>query len=108
MNKLSLSLPGFSASPISQPDKLKGEFTNLASLISGLLNISLYIAVFLAFYFFVWGAFAYLLSHGEKENLAKARERIKWALIGLLVTFMAYFLAKFASEIFPSQGGVPF
>lgn len=110
MYKLSLTLPGFSSTPIpiANPDSLKTNFTDLASILSGLLNIALYIAVFLSFYWFVWGAYQYIFSHGEKENLAKARERIKWALIGLLITFMAYFIAKFASEIFPTQGGIPF
>jgi len=102
-----ISLPGFS--PIPGPEKLKPEFINLGSLISSFLNIVFYLAVFLAFYWFVWGAWAYIFAAGEKENLAKARNRIKWALIGLLVTLTAYFIAKYAGEIFPpGKGGIPF
>ncbi|MBI2020449.1 hypothetical protein HYS94_03420 [Candidatus Daviesbacteria bacterium] len=84
-------------------------FTNLADFLSGLLNIAFYIAGFLAFYFLVWGAFQYIMARGNKEELAKARARITWAIVGLFVVFTAYFIAKFASEIFPpGQGGVPF
>lgn len=93
----------FSANPVPK-------FQKLGDLLSVLLEIALFIAAFLAFYWLVWGAWAYLFSEGEKENLQKARERIKWALIGLIVVFMAYFIAKYAGQIFPpgpGRGGLP-
>lgn len=86
----------------------KFEGAKLTDVLSGLLNIALYIAAFLAFYWLVWGAWAYLFSSGKKEELAKARARISWALVGLLVVFMAYFIAKYASEFFPPKGGTSF
>lgn len=107
MNKLALKLPG--GETITGPEKLKPEFVNLGNLISALLQIAFYIAVFLAFYFLIWGAYAYILSSGKKEELAKARSRVTWALVGLLVIVMAYLIAKFASEVFPPGiGGRPF
>lgn len=105
---LALKLPGGNEVPLPKELTDKG-LVDLASIISGLLNITFYIAAFLAFYFLLWGAFQYILAKGNKENLAKARARITWALVGLLVVFLAYFLAKFASEIFPpTKGGLPF
>lgn len=111
--KISLSLPGGQNIPtnpsIPGMDSLKGEFKDLASLLSPLLNIVFYTAVFLAFYFLIWGAFQYILAGGKKEELAKARQRISWALVGLIVVFAAFLIAKFASEIFPpGKGGLPF
>src|SRR3989344_7685316 len=99
MTKLAVQIPGFGDIP--QPAPLGANFPDLGSLLSVFLNIAFYIAAFLAFYFLVWGAFQYILAKGNKENLAKARSRITWALVGLLVVFLAYFLARFASEIFP-------
>lgn len=85
------------------------KFNSLADVLSGLINIFLYIGVFLAFYYLFWGAFAYILAKGDKEGLAKARSKISWALIGLVVIFSAFLIAKFASEIFPpTKGGLPF
>lgn len=85
-----------------------GANANLGVILSGLLKIAFYIATFLAFYWLVWGAWAYLFSSGKKEELAKARARISWALIGLIIIFAAYFIAKYAFEIFPAEGGAPF
>lgn len=104
----------FNCNPVTSPDcpiqRIAGatQFKSLGDVLSGLLNILLFIAVFLTFYWLIWGTFQYILAQGEKEKLARARERIKWAIIGLTVVFLAYFVAKFASEIFPAKGGVPF
>lgn len=108
MKHLALTLPGFSPSPIPAPAGLKGEFVNLASFLSGLLNITFYLATFLAFYWLVWASFQYMMAKGNKEELAKARAKITWALIGLMVIFLAYFIAKFTGEIFLPTGGRPF
>lgn len=104
--KLALVLPGFQR--IEGPVGLKTEFVDLGSLISPLLNIAFYAAILLAFYFLIWGAFQYIMAQGKKEELAKARARITWALVGLFVVLMAYFIAGFVSQIFPpTSGGVP-
>lgn len=106
MKLLSLTLPG-QKEPLPTPENLKpGISSDLGSLLSGLLDIVFYLAVFLAFYWLVWGAFQYMLASGKKEELAKARLRITWAIIGLIVTLLAYFIARFGAEIFPPTRGV--
>lgn len=106
--KIALTLPG--SPPLQNPvPSLKPEFQNLASLLNPIVNIIFYIAIFLAFFWLVWGAFAYIMAGGKKEDLAKARARITWALVGLSLTLLAFFVAKFAGEIFkPTTGGLPF
>ena len=77
--------------------------------ISTVFNVVLFIAVFLAFYWIIWGAFQYIVAQGKKEDLAKARAKITWAVIGLIVVFLAYTIARLASEIFPPmKGQLPF
>lgn len=81
----------------------KFEGAKLAEVLSGLLNIAFYFGAFMAFAWLVWGAFQYILASGKKEELAKARERIKWALIGLMVILTAYLIATFAAQILPTR-----
>ncbi len=85
-----------------------GPDANIGAVLSGLLNIVFYIAIFLTFYWIIWGVFQYILASGKKEELAKARGRITWALIGLLIVISAYLMITFAGEVFPSKGGLPF
>ena len=105
--QLALKLPGENIidNPVINKDV---QITNLAGLITPILNIMFYIAVFLAFYYLVWGAIQYIMAQGKKENLAKARARITWALIGLFVRLLAFFITKFVAEIFKPKGGLPF
>lgn len=108
MTKLALKLPEFGQ--IDNPPGLifSGDTANLGAVLTSLLSIVFYLAAFLAFYWLIWGAFQYIMSQGNKENLAKARAKITWALVGLMVVFMAYFIARFASEVFPPlKGGLP-
>lgn len=108
---LPLALPGFKEGiNVGDVSNFKPNLITLGQLLSGLLNIAFYVAIFLAFYWLVWGAFQYMMASGDKESLAKAREKIKWTLIGLAVIFAAYFLAKYASEILPQKPGglIPF
>jgi TRAP-type C4-dicarboxylate transport system permease small subunit len=51
----------------------------LAAIILSLLNI-------------VWGGFNWLTSEGEKTRIGKARDRIVYSIIGLLVVFLAFFI----------------
>lgn len=106
---IAIKLPG--GNEIPQPKELTDKgFVDLASFLSPLLNITFYVALFLAFFYLVWAAFQYIVAGGKKEELAKARQRINWALVGLIVVFLAFFVAKFAQEIFKDvlKGGLPF
>lgn len=90
--------------------KAPNKITNLGGLVSSFINIMFYAAIFLAFYFLVWGAFAYIMAQGKKEDLAKARDRITWALIGLIIILLSFFIASFVTEILKTniKGGIPF
>src|SRR3989338_11289885 len=101
--KLALKLPG--QNTINPPAGLKNDFKDLSSVISPALEIIFYVATFLAFYYLIWGALMYLLAKGEKEGLAKARAKITWALIGLVVIFLAFMVAKYASIVFTPDKG---
>lgn len=103
---LLIYFPGFGN--IGGPAGLNSDFKNLGSFLSGFYNVAIYIAAFLAFYWLVWGAIQYIMARGNKEELAKARSKILWALVGLAVVIFAYTLARFASEVFPPKGQIPF
>ncbi|MDO8573173.1 MAG: hypothetical protein Q7R77_00285 [Candidatus Daviesbacteria bacterium] len=93
-------------------NKFKFENAKLSAVLSSFLEIAFFLAAFMAFIWLVWGAFAYIMAQGQKENLAKARAKITWAIIGLMIVLMAYFITTFVYEIFKEvldkRGGVPF
>lgn len=90
-------------------DKFKsGNAEGITAIISAGLNIAILIASALTLFWLFWGAFQYILAGGKKEELAKAKSRMSWAVIGLIITMLAFLVAQYASQIFTPQNGVPF
>lgn len=106
MKYLTLTLPG-QTQPLPTPEGLNSNLNTAGGLISGLINIFFSIAIFMAFIYLIWGSFQYILASGKKEELAKARSRITWALVGLVVIFASYLIVKFATELLPRKGFLP-
>lgn len=71
-----------------------------------LLETAFFAAGFMAFFYMVWGAFQYITASGKKDELQKARSKITYAIIGLMVVLLAYFIMRYAaaSEIFMPKG----
>lgn len=105
MDKLALNVPGFSGDTnIPNPDGLQFSGpaqTSLGYVVSQFLNLTFTLALVLTFVWFVWGAYEYLVAQGQKEALASARNRIKWAVIGFVVLILAFLIGNYAPNIFP-------
>jgi hypothetical protein len=41
---------------------------------------------------FVWGAVQMILSGGDKEAIAKGRSKITWAIVGVVLMSLSYFI----------------
>ncbi len=92
-----IDIPGYGS--VTGHQTLKPEFSNLGSLMGNFLNLFFYLAIFLAFFWMVWGAFQYIFAGGDKNSLANARKRIIWAVVGLLITAITYLIAQAVGEI---------
>jgi hypothetical protein len=64
----------------------------LASIIGTALELAVMVAVISCLFMFIWGGFDYLVSEGDKQKVAKARQRLAMAVIGLIVIFMSFFI----------------
>lgn len=71
----------------------------LASVISSLGEVALYVGAFLMFFWAAWGVFDYIRAEGNKEALAKARKRIQWAIVGFIILLLAFFLSNTVQTI---------
>lgn len=75
----------------------EGNFGQIVGLALQLLFI---VAVVVALFFLVWGGIKWILSGGDKSAVEGARNTIVAALVGLAITFLAYFLLTFVIGIF--------
>ena len=77
-----------------QIERPKAGFVTLGNAISNILFLAFAIAALIVLIMLIIGAFEWITSGGDKENVAKARNRIINALIGLAVLAVAFALAN--------------
>ena len=73
----------------------------IRSVIIGVLVIAAVIALF----FLIWGGVKWILSGGDKGKVEAARNTIIAAIIGLIITFLAFFILSFVFQLF-GLGGI--
>ena len=49
--------------------------------------------------YFIWGAFDWIVSGGDKEKIAGARKKMTNAIIGLVLLSLSYFIVGLVGEI---------
>lgn len=64
------------------------------------LNLLMVITVILSLCFMIWAGIQWTTSGGNKEGLQKARQKLIYAIIGLLVVFLAFFIRNFIGQFF--------
>ncbi len=61
----------------------------IGTLFGNAIILFLVVAGLTALVYLLWGAFDWIISGGDKERLVKARQKIRNAVIGLLIIFAA-------------------
>lgn len=64
------------------------------------ITIALVVATLIALGFLIYGGIRWILSGGEKEKVEEARGTIIAALVGLVITFLAFFIINIVFSLF--------
>jgi hypothetical protein len=98
----------FQLAPLFGTIKTPSQLSGVAGLSGGdAISFILNRAVFLFFSFaavafiimFLWGAVQMVISAGDKEAVAKARGKITWAIIGVVLLSLAFFIFEVLEQI---------
>lgn len=82
-----------------------GDFTSFGQVVSELVPAAFSIAAAAVVIYFLWGAFNYLKSGGNKEDVAGARQMITHAIIGFIILMFAFLILQFLlSSLFDITG----
>lgn len=73
---------------------------NLPGVIGTIIIVLFIGAALVALFFLIWGGIKWIMSGGDKGKVETARSTIIAALIGLVITFLAFFLLSFILSIF--------
>ena len=98
MKYLSLNLPGFNE--INAPNGIPtGGFDTVQKVVQVSLTLLFIVAIVLALVFLIWGGIQWTTSGGSKEGIQKARQKLTFAIIGLVVVLLAIFIVSFAGGL---------
>lgn len=71
-----------------------------AGLIQFGIGIFLGIIVIASIFFLLWGGIQWIISEGDKQKVAAARARITYAIIGLIVSLLSFFIISIIGKFF--------
>ncbi len=75
-------------------------YTDLGMMIGTLLQVAIIISGLAAFAFLLLGGFQYVTSGGDKTQAEAARDKITYAIIGMVIIAAAYAGARVIETIF--------
>lgn len=115
MNKLlSLKIPGPSGgvtaedvpAPSGIPTGLRGGFdTSGVAFIQTALNFLFLIASFFALIVFIWAGIQWITSKGDSYKIGKAKSRIRYAIIGLILCALSFLIVNAVAGLFGAPLG---
>lgn len=104
MKLLALTIGG-NGGPTTYPVNLPSQIANLTKLnLQGIVRFGitfvLTIAILLAFFFVVFGGLKWILSQGDKKQLEEAQKTLQFAIIGLIVVLLSFFIVNLIGYAF--------
>lgn len=84
---------------ITPPSQGVPPTTPVGTVITNALTIVFVVAALLVLFMLIIGAFQWITSGGDKENVGHARARITHALIGLAILALAFLIVKVVGQI---------
>ncbi len=109
MKYLSLTIPGFgkldsdlpTGTPVGGLFDSEGKAAGTGiNAIWVAIELVLVGAILLSLFFIIRGGINMMTSGGDKEKFHTGRERVRYAIIGLIVIFMSFFMVNFIGGFF--------
>ncbi len=75
------------------------ENASLVEVVATFVAIALIFATILSLIFIIVGGITFILSAGNEEKIRKAVHTIRYSIIGLFVSFIAYFIVSFLARL---------
>jgi putative copper export protein len=92
MKELALTIDGKQVDPPGGLPSLPPGYTGLNQVLSTVFGILFLVAALLTIAYLIWGAIDYITSAGDKNKIHAARDKIIYAIIGLVVVLISFFI----------------
>ena len=75
------------------------ESGSLLDVVAALIALGLIVSAILCLVYIIVGGISFILSAGNEEKIKKAVNTIRYAIIGLFVSFIAFFAVQFIARL---------
>jgi ABC-type phosphate transport system permease subunit len=75
------------------------ENSSVVEVVATFVALALIFATVLCLIFIIVGGITFILSAGNEEKIRKAVHTIRYSIIGLFVSFIAYFIVSFLARL---------
>ena len=75
------------------------ESGSLLDVVAALIALGLIVSALLCLVYIIVGGISFILSAGNEEKIKKAVNTIRYAIIGLFVSFIAFFAVQFIARL---------
>jgi ABC-type Fe3+ transport system permease subunit len=75
------------------------ENSSVVEVVATFVALALIFATVLCLIFIIVGGITFILSAGNEEKIRKAVHTIRYSIIGLFVSFIAYFIVSFIARL---------
>ncbi|TSC60637.1 MAG: Uncharacterized protein Greene041662_188 [Candidatus Peregrinibacteria bacterium Greene0416_62] len=75
------------------------ESASIIEIVATFVALGLIIATILCLVFIIVGGITFILSAGNEEKIRKAVHTIRYSIIGLFVSFIAFFVVSFMARL---------
>lgn len=79
-----------------------GDVATLACIpivINNVINAALVFAGIVALVFIIYGGVQYITSNGDQAKVDNAKKTITWAIVGLILIFLSFFIVNLISTL---------
>lgn len=90
---------GFETPGVTLPKLLKGDITDIPSLLKTIVSFLQTIAIPILAIMVIWGAFQMMFAAGNPENFKKGQKTIIWAVIGFAIILIANGIAAIVERL---------
>lgn len=81
-------------------ENAKSENANTNDLVGNIVNTLLFIIGGISVVMVIVGGFLYVTSQGDSGSVSKAKNTVLYAIIGLIVAFLAYAIVNWVFQLF--------
>ncbi|PIQ76504.1 hypothetical protein COU78_02240 [Candidatus Peregrinibacteria bacterium CG10_big_fil_rev_8_21_14_0_10_49_24] len=75
------------------------ENASVIEIIATFVALGLIIATILCLVYIIFGGISFILSAGNEEKIKRAVHTIRFSIIGLFVSFIAFFIVRFIANL---------